>query len=82
LTRVVAADRSGTVARIDGYAISGIAREAGAPVDKSAGIDLVARIGDRVRAGDPLYLIHGSAAAPLDAAAAHAGEYSGYALED
>lgn len=81
LTRVVTADRSGNVVRIDGYAISGIAREAGAPVDKSAGIDLVARIGDRVRPGDPLYLIHGSAAAQLDAAAARVGDFSGYSLE-
>ncbi len=81
LTRAVAADRSGTVTRIDGYAISGIAREAGAPADKSAGVDLVARIGDRVRPGDLLYLIHGSAAAPLDAAASHAKDFSGYILE-
>ena len=80
-TRVVAADRSGTVARLDGYAISGIAREAGAPSDKSAGVDLVARIGDRVRPGDPLYLIHGAAAAQLDAAAARARDFSGYILE-
>jgi thymidine phosphorylase len=69
------------VTRVDGYAISGIARDAGAPVDKSAGVDLVARIGDRVRPGDPLYLIHGCAAAPLDAAAARAKASSGYVLE-
>jgi len=77
----VVADRSGTVTRIDGYAISGIARDAGAPLDKSAGVDLLARIGDRVRPGDPLYLIHGSAAAPLEAAAARANDVSGYILE-
>jgi thymidine phosphorylase len=81
LTQMVAADRSGTVARIDGYAISAIARDAGAPVDKSAGVDLAARIGDRVQPGDLLYLIHGSAGAQVAAAAARAKDFSGYILE-
>jgi thymidine phosphorylase len=81
LTRVMPAERSGTVTRIDGYTISGIARAAGAPVDKSAGVDLVARVGDRVRPGAPLYLIHGSAATQLDVATARAKDVSGYILE-
>ena len=38
----------------------GLARRAGAPSDKSAGVDLLARVGDDVLAGDVLFHIHGS----------------------
>ena len=56
----VNAGRSGIIEKIDSTQISGIARSAGAPMDKSAGIDLLVRVGDKVVAGAPLYLIHGS----------------------
>ncbi len=56
----VTSDRSGVIETIDSTQISGIARTAGAPMDKSAGIDLLVRAGDSVSAGDPLYLIHGN----------------------
>jgi thymidine phosphorylase len=38
--------------------MSGIARTAGAPMDKSAGIDLHIQEGDTLTVGDPLYFIH------------------------
>jgi thymidine phosphorylase len=58
LTAVITADESGTVFNIDGWAIGGIAREAGAPSAKSAGVDLLCKIGQQVRAGDALMRIH------------------------
>ncbi len=70
LTHTVHASASGRVHGIDIAQISEIARRAGAPVDKSAGIDLAARVGGEVRRDDVLYTIHASAAADLEAAAA------------
>ena len=82
MTCAVTATRTGVVRRIDGYAISGIARDAGAPIDQAAGVDLAARIGERVKPGDPLYVIHASTIAGLDAAVARANEFAGYVIED
>jgi thymidine phosphorylase len=70
LTHTVHASASGRVRAIDILQISEIARRAGAPVDKAAGVDLAARVGDEVRGGDVLYTIHASAAVDLEAAAA------------
>lgn len=60
----VPADRDGVVAAIDCYAIARIARLAGAPNDKGAGIDLLKKVGDRVEQGEPLYRVH--AGLPID----------------
>ncbi|MCY4548558.1 MAG: thymidine phosphorylase [Defluviicoccus sp.] len=80
LTREVAAERSGTVAAIDCYRIAGIARRAGAPLEKSAGIDLFRQRGDRVEAGEPLYRIHAEEQADLAEAAGYAEQGSGYEI--
>ena len=80
LTREVAARRSGTVAAIDCYRISGIARRAGAPMEKSAGIDLFRMRGDTVEAGEPLYRIHAAEPADLAEAAAYAEQGSGFEI--
>jgi thymidine phosphorylase len=50
-------DLSGTVQQIDGFVISGLARMAGAPFDKLAGVDIVKPAGSTVHAGDLLYRI-------------------------
>ena len=50
--------RAGNVTAIDCYRIARIARLAGAPVSKGAGIDLLKKVGDNVIAGEPLYRIH------------------------
>ncbi|MGU3493454.1 phosphonate metabolism protein/1,5-bisphosphokinase (PRPP-forming) PhnN [Xanthobacteraceae bacterium A53D] len=81
LTRTVLAGGTGQVTDIDGFAIAGIARLAGAPLDKGAGIDLKAQAGDRLRPGDPLFVIHASSAADLDAAAHQASVFNGFALD-
>ena len=80
LTREIAADRSGTVAAIDCYRISGIARRAGAPSEKSAGIDLFRQRGDTVERGEPLYRIHAAEEADLAEAAGYAEQGSGFEI--
>jgi thymidine phosphorylase len=80
LVHLVRADRSGPVAEIDGWLIAEIARRAGAPQDKSAGIDLLRGVGDDVTAGEALYAIHASAAPDLDAAVAMADSGHGYLI--
>jgi thymidine phosphorylase len=64
LTHEVTAERDGIVATIDCYRIARIARLAGAPNDKGAGIDLLKKVGDRIDRGEPLYRIH--ACLPVD----------------
>lgn len=80
LTHTVLARQNGLVTDIDGFAVAGIARLAGAPLDKGAGIDLKARSGDMVRPGEPLFVIHASSPADLEAAAAMAGAFDGFTV--
>jgi thymidine phosphorylase len=67
----------GIVSAIDCWRISGIARRAGAPLDKTAGIDLLKKIGDPVAEGEPMFRIHASAeadfAVAIDAAKGDCG---------
>jgi len=49
---------SGHVTQIDCERIGRIARLAGAPTSKGAGIDLLKKVGEAVKAGEPLYRIH------------------------
>jgi thymidine phosphorylase len=46
------------VASFDCYRLARLARFAGAPTDKGAGIDLLRAVGDRVERGEPLYRIY------------------------
>ncbi|EJW11731.1 Thymidine phosphorylase [Rhodovulum sp. PH10] len=80
LTHTVVATEAGTVTDIDGFTVAGIARVAGAPLDRSAGIDLRARVGDTVAKGDALFVIHAGGASDLDAAAQLAARFSGFSL--
>ena len=54
----VTADRDGVVTHIDNRLVSDVARRAGAPKDKAAGMVLHCRVGDEVVAGDPLFTVH------------------------
>jgi putative thymidine phosphorylase len=56
----VVAQKSGRIVHIDNTAISKIARIAGAPLDKLAGIYLYRHKGDSVRKGELLYTIYAS----------------------
>ncbi len=76
----VPAPRDGEVGAIDCYRIASLARLAGAPTDPGAGIDLLKRVGDPVRKGEPLFRIHGEDAADFSASCDAAGEASGFVL--
>jgi AMP phosphorylase len=59
---------SGYITGIDNKAITGIARAAGAPEDKGAGIELYVKVGEKVKEGDPLFTIRAESEARLDQA--------------
>lgn len=65
LTWPVLAPCSGRVAQLDGWRLAEIARRAGAPQNKGAGIDLNVEIDVQVGQGDVLYVIHGATAEDL-----------------
>ena len=65
---VVAAD-DGTISEINCLQLNRLARTAGAPIDKGAGIRLFSKIGDRVEKGQPLYRIYAYDQSELDLAA-------------
>ena len=67
-TYTFTAPTSGYVTSIDNRAITGIARAAGAPEDKGAGIELYVKVGEKVKEGDPLFTIHAESEARLDQA--------------
>ncbi len=58
LTFEVTAARDGVVVAIDNYFIARLARHAGAPMDKGAGVDLLKKLGEAVTRGEPLYRVH------------------------
>ncbi len=75
IVETLTADRDGVVTRCDALAIGRAAWRLGAgraakddPVSASAGIEVLAKPGDQVRAGDPLLRLHAEDAARLDAA--------------
>ena len=70
----VEADREGVVTWIDTRAIARIARLAGAPKDKGAGVLLKVKVGDRVKRGEPLFEIRAERAHKLEVALKHAME--------
>jgi len=80
LVHTVRSPKAGVITEIDGWAVAGIARRAGAPFDKAAGIDLRRHVGDAVAVGDPLFAIHASASSDLDEARAMAESCECYVI--
>ena len=80
LTHEVTAKRAGVVGAIDCLRIAAVARLAGAPTDPGAGLKMLTRIGEPVRAGDPLYRIHGMEPSEFGFAVDAAEEASGVVL--
>ncbi|MEK9971032.1 MAG: thymidine phosphorylase, partial [Ferrovibrio sp.] len=74
----VTAPADGVVTGIDCLRIARVARMAGAPAFKGAGIDLLRRTGEPVRRGEPLYRIHAGLPTDLAFAAQLAEQDSGY----
>ncbi len=74
----VPAPGSGAVTAIDNLQIASIARLAGAPLDKGAGIYLHRKVGERVAEGEPLYTIYAEFQADFDFAREAATQDPGY----
>ena len=75
------ADRAGAIKEIDGWAVAEIARRAGAPLDKAAGVDILRNVGDTVAVGEPLFVIHASAQGDLEEAARLAASSQCYVID-
>ncbi len=78
LVHEVCAESSGVVTHIDNYQIARIARLAGAPMAPSAGVDLLRKLGEPVKRGEPLYRIHAQFGADFDFARRLVEQDSGY----
>ena len=81
LLATVDAKNDGRVTAIDNLQMAQIARLAGAPMDKGAGVDLYRKTGDSVRRGDPLYGIHAEFDADFTFAKEAAEQNSGFTVE-
>ena len=77
----VLADRDGRVDAIDCLRLNRIARTAGAPLDKGAGIRIFKKLGDPVVQGEPLYRIYGQHASEFEMAMAGSRASAGYLVE-
>ena len=80
MTRDTVADIDGKVGFIDCYRLARIARLAGAPLDKGAGIDMLKKSGDRVAKGEPIYRIHASREGDFGYANEAADRNSGFVI--
>lgn len=68
---VVEARHSGLVDRIDSRRLSRVAKLAGAPDDKAAGVELHVRLGTPVSRGQPTYTLFAESPGELDYAMAY-----------
>lgn len=80
-TADIAAPRDGVVAAIDCLRLNRLARTAGAPLDKGAGIKVFKKIGDRVEQGEPLYRIYAFDQPEFDLAVSITKAGSGYVID-
>ncbi|PIW28229.1 MAG: thymidine phosphorylase [Rhodospirillales bacterium CG15_BIG_FIL_POST_REV_8_21_14_020_66_15] len=80
LVEVVRAQADGVVHAVDCYRLGRIARLAGAPLDKGAGIELLKKVGDPVTAGEPIYRIYACVAADFRFATTDAAQDNGYMI--
>ena len=80
MTADIKASRNGVVETIDCLRLNRLARTAGAPIDRGAGIKVFKKIGDRVEQGEPLYRIHAFDDAQFELARAGAKADSGYVV--
>lgn len=68
------AKKDGIVSAIDNRRISRLAKLAGAPIDKTAGVDLHTPIGTKVSTGTPLFTVHAGSRGELNYALAYLHE--------
>ncbi len=80
LTFEVLADTAGVVTGIDNLQIARVARLAGAPNVKGAGVDLLRKLGDGVVTGDALYRVHAEFQTDLSFARQLSSKFNGYSI--
>jgi thymidine phosphorylase len=80
LKEPIYAQHAGRVQQIDGFVISGLARLAGAPTEKLAGVDIVAPVGSPVKRGDLLYHIQSCDITLLEKTSRAAGQDNGFRI--
>ncbi|PHM19103.1 MAG: thymidine phosphorylase [Curvibacter sp. PD_MW3] len=80
LTFEIRAPQAGVVCGIDNLQLARIARFAGAPKVKNAGVDLLRKLGDEVKAGDALYRVHASFPSDLEFARQACQRSTGYSI--
>lgn len=57
---------TGIIDRVDNRRLALLAKLAGAPEDKAAGLDIHVRVGERIIEGQPLYTVHAQSPGELD----------------
>ncbi|MGR9051722.1 MAG: thymidine phosphorylase family protein [Gammaproteobacteria bacterium] len=80
LCHEITADKTGVVTHIDNLQMAKIARIAGAPMDKKAGVDLLKKLGDSVQQGESIYRIHAEFPADFNFARTLADQNNGYTI--
>ncbi len=80
LTHDVLSPADGAVINIDNLHMAHIARFAGAPIDKGAGVDLFKKLGDSVKKGEPLYRLYAEFPSDYNFALALCERDSGYLI--
>ena len=76
----ITSERSGYIHRIDNLQMAKIASLAGAPIDKYAGVDLLCKVGDKVKKGDVLYKIYACFESDFSFSTQLAKQKSGYSI--
>jgi thymidine phosphorylase len=77
----VKAPKSGEITAIDNFHLARVARLAGAPMSKGAGVDLLKKMGDRVERGEPLYRVHAEFEADYEFALERCARDTGYRID-
>ncbi len=80
LCHEVCAEENGVITSIDNFQMANIARLAGAPMDKRAGVDLLKKLGDNVGSGEILYRIHAEFPSDFKFAQNLAEQNNGYTI--
>jgi thymidine phosphorylase len=76
----VLAPKSGVVVAIDNLQMAHIARSAGAPLDKGAGVDLHKKTGETVKKHEPLYTVFADFPADFNFARLLIDKNTGYTI--
>jgi thymidine phosphorylase len=76
----VVADSDGYIIHIDNFLMAKIARLAGAPMMKKAGVDLLKKLGNPVKKGEVLYRIYAEFPADFKFAQNAAAQDNGYTI--